>query len=90
MKILSQINEYLTDLGVIIAGIILPLLAVGLLLFPGLVFSIFLFRILSYFMVSQEFFSFNEILKLALLSIASWYVGVGVGKMTKDINEGET
>jgi len=83
MKILNQINNYLTDLGITIAGIVVSLLAVALMLFPGVVFSYFLIKLIWFFMGSQDFIPLSKLILYSLLGIVSWYIGIGIGKITK-------
>lgn len=83
MKILKAIDKYLADLGIIFAGIVLSLLAVGLMLFPGLVFTVFLVSVFNAIMDADPYVRFNEFPILILMGIASWYLGMGVGKITK-------
>lgn len=83
MKILNQTNAYLTYLGTTLAGLIVSLLAVVLMLFPGIVFSYLFIKVIWLLMGSKTSISLNEVALLTVLSIASWYIGIGISRITK-------
>lgn len=87
MKLLKKIDTYLTDLGTTLAGVSLSLLAVVLMLFPGLVFSYVLLKLFWLLMDSQIFLPADNLGLYLVLGILSWYVGIGIGKITKSTSE---
>lgn len=83
MRVFNQINNYLSDLGITLAGIMVSLLAVVLMLFPGVVFAYFLIKVVWFFIGSQDFIPPSKLLLYTILGVASWYIGVGVSKINK-------
>lgn len=87
MKVLHQINSYLTDLGTIIAGIIVSFLALVFSLFPGLVLTYFMLKTLWFFMGEEEFIPLDKIILYSILGIASLYVGIGMSEFIETPKE---
>lgn len=83
MKTLQQIHNYLTDLGITFARLMVSLLVIALMLFPGLVFSYFLVKLAWFFMGGQDFIPLDKLFLYSVLGIVSWYVGMGVSKIIK-------
>lgn len=86
------INEFFEKYGRIIASIFINLIGVALMLFPGVVFALFLFNLTSLFIGHGLAIKWGEFLPLVIFAFVSWYIGVGVYKNNdpdRDASAGE-
>jgi hypothetical protein len=79
-KFFIAMNDSLEKYGRIIANIFISLIGVALMLFPGVIFTLFLYNLISLFIGHGLVIKWGEFLSLAIFSFVYWYIGVGICK----------